>query len=95
MPLYEWCCEKDGSLHEELRKVGDLIPPMCEICGQPMQRIFTPVTSILKGSGWSKGQYEKIRRRSEEQGKKFFHRHPDKQNMVTEKVNEQRKLERG
>jgi len=94
MPIYEWICEKDRLLHEDLRKVGDFTPPVCELCGKLMQRIITPVTAILKGPGWSNGEFEKLRRRSEDQSKKFFRRHPDKQAMTTEKINEQRKLER-
>jgi putative FmdB family regulatory protein len=93
MPLYEWVCEKDGLLYEELRKVGDFTPPFCEACGQPMQKIITPVNFILNGQGWTYGSQEKIKRRSEDQSKKFFRRHPDKQAMTTEKIQEQRKLE--
>ena len=93
MPIYEFICETDGIVKEDLRKVGDCTPPTCDICGQSMNRVFTPVTAILKGSGWNKGSWEKVRRRSEDQGKKFFRKHPDKQAMAHEKINENRRLE--
>jgi putative FmdB family regulatory protein len=93
MPLYEWVCEKDGLMQEDIRKVGDFTPPLCQVCNQPMQKIITPVSFILKGQGWSFGTQEKLKRRSENQGKDFFEGHPDKQDMVSEKIQEQRKLE--
>ena len=93
MPIYSFHCEYCGSTKEDLRKVEDYTPPTCSICGKTMSRIFTPVTAILKGQGWSKGTYEKIRRRSEQQGNKFFEKHPDKRELVHEKINENRRLE--
>jgi len=78
---------------EELRKMGDIIPPRCPKCDAKMEKVITPVTTILKGQGWNHGQVEKLRKRSESQGKKFFRRHPDKQKMVSETISKLRKEE--
>jgi putative FmdB family regulatory protein len=92
MPIYSFECKKCGAVSDVLRKVSDYTPPDC-ICGKKMERIFTPVSSILKGAGWSKGQWSKLRKRSVEQGKKFFRRHPDFQEMGEQKIAEKAKLE--
>lgn len=87
MPIYSWKCGKCGFEREELRKVGDDTAPNCVYCkNQLMERLFTPVTAILKGPGWTRGDYRKLRDRSKEQGKKFFNRHPDYQEKAIESV---------
>lgn len=89
MPLYLWKCRKCGFEREELRKAGDYESPKCVYCdNEIMERLFTPVASILKGSGWTRGNYTKLRNRSKEQGKKFFKRHDNLKEMSEKSVNE-------
>jgi len=91
MPIYSFECAEDNSVKDELRLVGDYHPPKCSICGADMERLFTPVTSILKGSGWSHGDWAKLRKRSEEQGTKFFKKQPKYQEMVKENLEQKSK----
>ena len=89
MPLYSWKCAKCGFVREELRKVGNDTAPLCVYCkNEVMERLFTPVTAILKGPGWTRGVYHKVRERSKEQGTKFFNRHPDLQEQAKKSVDE-------
>lgn len=73
--------------------MGDCTPPMCPKCDAKMEKVITPVTTILKGQGWNHGVYEKLRKRSEDQGTKFFKRHPDLQEMSKKTINKIRKEE--
>jgi putative FmdB family regulatory protein len=89
VPIYSWKCEKCGFEREEIRKVGDDTAPKCVYCKDiVMERLFTPVTAILKGPGWTRGVYRKVRDRSKEQGNKFFKRHPKLQEMAKRSVDE-------
>jgi len=88
MPIYAWKCEKCGFEREELRKVGDDTAPKCVYCNIIMERYLTPITAILKGSGWNRGVWTKLRDRSKDQGNKFFKRHPDLQEKAKQSVNE-------
>lgn len=93
MPIYEFMCFDDYCVTTEIRKVGDFVPPQCSRCGKLMTKVISPVSFVLKGSGWNKGEHELLRKRSEDQGKKFFRRHPDKQDLVSETINRKRKEE--
>ena len=77
MPIYEYICEKDDVRLEELRKLGDTNPPDCPKCNEKMERLFSCPLVTTKEK-----QVEELRRRSKEQGKKFFKRHPQYQDMV-------------
>jgi putative FmdB family regulatory protein len=94
MPIYVFSCPQCKEDKEELRKIGDYSPPLC-VCGLQMERIFTPVTALLKGAGWSKGQWSKLNKRSQEQNQKFFRRHPAYREMADRKIQEKRTLEGG
>jgi putative FmdB family regulatory protein len=87
MPIYSFQCPKCGFVREDLRKMGDYEAPECVYCKkQVMERFYEPVTTVLKGQGWSHGQQEKLRVRSKEQGKKFFRRHPNLQEEGARKI---------
>jgi putative FmdB family regulatory protein len=89
MPIYSYSCPKCGFIRDELRKMGDTQAPQCVYCkNQVMNREFTPVATVLKGSGWNNGDWSKLRRRSVDQGKKFFKRHPDLQTLSEKSVAE-------
>jgi putative FmdB family regulatory protein len=87
MPIYQYLCFEDNFSVEEMRKMGDFTAPQCPRCGKLMTKIITPATVVLKGAGWSRGDQQLLKKRSEDQGKKFFHRHPDKQTLVSETLN--------
>jgi putative FmdB family regulatory protein len=87
MPIYSFQCSKCGFIREELRKTGDLTAPKCVYCKEEvMERVFEPVATIFKGTGWTNGSQVKIQKRSAEQGKKFFKRHPDMQDWSQKSV---------
>jgi putative FmdB family regulatory protein len=94
MPIYSFDCPQCGVVKDELRKLEDYAPPICS-CGRQMERLFTPITAVLKGAGWSQGQWAKLNNRSQEQNKKFFRRHPQFKEMADHKIQEKRTLEGG
>jgi len=71
MPIYSFKCEKCGFVREEIRKMGDTKPPSCINCDTPMDRLFTSPTVIIGGP---EATQEKLKKRSDEQGKRFFSR---------------------
>jgi len=89
MPIYSWKCERCGFTREELRKVGEYDAPNCVYCANSkMERVFEPIAVIFKGAGWINGEQAKLKKRSTEQGKKFFKRHPDLQDWSAKSVAE-------
>lgn len=88
MPVYEWICCDDETEKEELRKLGDDKPPKCPTCGQEMSRIFSSVISIFQGKSNAEKVSAKLKKRSEEQGKKFFRRYPEYQKLVNKTLKE-------
>ena len=87
MPIYSFQCPKCGFIREELRRMGDCETPKCVNCkNQVMDRVFTPVVTVFNGPGWNHGSQDKLKTRSKEQGKKFFRRHPQYQEMGARKI---------
>jgi len=82
VPLLEFECERDQVVIEEIRRIGELDPPSCPVCKERMERIFSAPTVIDKSK-----VSEKLRKRSEEQGKKFFNGYPQHQELVTKTLN--------
>ena len=56
MPIYEYVCEKCGSVSEVIQKHGD-DPPEC--CERPMKIQIGKTSFVLKGSGWYETEYGK------------------------------------
>lgn len=55
MPIYEFQCPNRCSAIEELRKMGDVEPPVCVVCKTRMDKVFPTHTSFeLKGSNWAR-----------------------------------------
>ena len=77
MPIYEFICYDDEAKVEELRKLGDDRPPKCPYCGTEMIKLLSPVIGIFQGKSNAEKVSEKLKKRSERQGKKFFRRHPE------------------
>jgi len=88
MPIYAFKCEKCGFEREELRKLGDTTTPKCVYCNVVMERLIVPITAILKGPGWARGDWRKLRERSIQQGNKFFNRHDDLKQTSEQAINE-------
>jgi putative FmdB family regulatory protein len=91
MPIYGFICYDDETEVEELRKLGDDKPPKCPNCGVEMSRLFSPVVNIFQGKSNAEKVSAKLKKRSEEQGKKFFKRHPEFQKMVSETLKDKGK----
>ncbi len=69
MPIYSFECEKCGFVRDELRKMGEMEPPNCVNCELPMERTFSMPNVIVGGPQETQ---EKLKKRSDEQGKRFF-----------------------
>jgi putative FmdB family regulatory protein len=52
MPTYEYVCVDCANRFEVSQRFGDAPPPVCEICGGKLRRIFHPIGVVLKGSGF-------------------------------------------
>lgn len=52
MPLYEYQCETCMQVVEVMQKLSD--PPLesCEDCGGAVRKLFHPVGTVFKGSGF-------------------------------------------
>ena len=60
MPIYEYECERHGSItREEMLVLGTDQPPAppCSWCGLPMRKIMSECTFNLKGRGWARDGY--------------------------------------
>jgi len=64
MPIYEYRCKK-GHTFEVMQRISDDQVTVCEVCGQPVQRVFHPVAVHFKGSGFYNTDYG-TRKRSRE-----------------------------
>ncbi|BCM89400.1 hypothetical protein IAD21_01246 [Abditibacteriota bacterium] len=51
MPTYEYKCTQDGTIFDVWQEVGSEAPP-CPTCGAPTKKVFRPVRTIFKGSGF-------------------------------------------
>src|SRR4051794_17919331 len=60
MPLYEYRCG-DGHTFEVMQRMSDDPVRTCEVCGEPVQRVFHPVAVHFKGSGFYSTDYGKKR----------------------------------
>jgi putative FmdB family regulatory protein len=52
MPLYEYQCEKCGSLFEVIQKFADAPLEVHENCGGAVKRLLSAPGLQFKGSGW-------------------------------------------
>jgi putative FmdB family regulatory protein len=56
MPTYEYRCQK-GHDFEVMRRMSDDPIVECEVCGAPVQRVFSPVAVHFKGTGFYNTDY--------------------------------------
>ena len=52
MPIYEYECTKCGNIEEALQKISDKPLKKCGHCSGKLQKLVSPSTFHLKGSGW-------------------------------------------
>lgn len=52
MPLYEYKCDKCGSVEEAIQKVDDAPLKKCSRCGGPLHKLMSSPAIQFKGSGW-------------------------------------------
>jgi putative FmdB family regulatory protein len=64
MPTYEYRCKK-GHHFEVQRRIGEDGVTSCEVCGEPVSRVFHPIAVHFKGSGFYNTDYG-TRKRSRE-----------------------------
>jgi putative FmdB family regulatory protein len=56
MPTYEYRCKK-GHDFEVMQRMADDPVVECEVCGAPVQRVFSPVAVHFKGTGFYSTDY--------------------------------------
>ncbi len=69
MPIYEYQCEKCGSVMEHWQRISDPPVEACEQCGGPVHKLISRSSFHLKGSGWYVTDYGGNRGGSAKSGK--------------------------
>jgi putative FmdB family regulatory protein len=59
MPIYEYKCPCCNNKIETIQSVSYIRKPACTICGSIMNRLYAPVVTIFKGSGFYTTDYKK------------------------------------
>jgi putative FmdB family regulatory protein len=54
MPTYEYRCDGCGATLDRWQRFHDSPLTQCPSCGGRLQRVFSPVGIVFKGSGWYK-----------------------------------------
>jgi putative FmdB family regulatory protein len=60
LPTYEYRCP-NGHTFEVVQRMSDDPVTVCEVCGEPVQRVFHPVAVHFKGSGFYATDYGRAR----------------------------------
>jgi len=60
MPIYEYRCG-NGHTFEVMQSMSDDPVVVCEVCSEPVQRVFHPVAVHFKGSGFYTTDYGRNR----------------------------------
>ena len=60
MPTYEYRCS-NGHTFEVMQRMADDPITVCEVCGEPVERVFHPVAVHFKGSGFYATDYGRAR----------------------------------
>src|SRR5512145_2193481 len=60
MPIYEYRCA-NGHTFEVMQRMSDDPVTLCEVCSEPVQRVFHPVAVHFKGSGFYSTDYGRNR----------------------------------
>jgi len=57
MPIYEYQCSGCGKKHEVVQSHNDKPLTTCPDCGEPMTKLISSTSFVLKGTGWYKTDY--------------------------------------
>jgi putative FmdB family regulatory protein len=68
LPIYEYRC-RNGHNFEVLQSMSDDPVTQCEVCGEPVERVFHPVAVHFKGSGFYSTDYGRNRGGGSDSGK--------------------------
>lgn len=60
MPTYEYRC-RNGHNFEVMQRMADDPITVCEVCDEPVERVFHPVAVHFKGSGFYATDYGRAR----------------------------------
>jgi putative FmdB family regulatory protein len=60
LPIYEYRC-RNGHTFEVLQSMSHDPVTVCEVCGDPVERVFHPVAVHFKGSGFYSTDYGRQR----------------------------------
>jgi putative FmdB family regulatory protein len=60
VPTYEYRCP-NGHTFEVMQRMADDPITVCEVCGDPVERVFHPVAVHFKGSGFYATDYGRAR----------------------------------
>ena len=66
MPIYEYKCS-NGHVFEAVQSMADDPLTACEVCGAPVERVFSPIAVHFKGSGFYTTDYGS-KRKSDQDG---------------------------
>jgi putative FmdB family regulatory protein len=69
MPIYEYRCT-NGHVFEVMQRMSDDPVSVCEVCSEPVERVFHPVAVHFKGSGFYATDYGRNRGGGGESGAK-------------------------
>ncbi len=59
MPIYEYKCDKCGTIIEKMHKISETPDVLCPSCSSNMKKLISPSAFHLKGSGWYVTDYAK------------------------------------
>lgn len=65
MPLYEYECQKCGSVFEVLQKFASPLLTVHDHCGGALKKLLSPPAFQFKGSGWYVTDYARASSRPE------------------------------
>jgi putative FmdB family regulatory protein len=60
LPTYEYRC-RNGHTFEVMQRMADDPITVCEVCDEPVERVFHPVAVHFKGSGFYATDYGRAR----------------------------------
>jgi putative FmdB family regulatory protein len=60
LPTYEYRC-RNGHVFEVMQRMSDDPVAECEVCSEPVERVFHPVAVHFKGSGFYSTDYGRNR----------------------------------
>src|SRR5215207_7457330 len=67
MPIYEYRC-RNGHDFEVFQSMSDAPVVTCVVCGEPVERVFSPVAVHYKGSGFYTTDYARRDAKSDADG---------------------------